>query len=180
VAPDLARTTLKHSYFSLYSFEATIAVSKAIQLLKAGSSLGIHQTFPKLRTFSWQQGYGAFSVGISQIPNTIRYIEQQLELLRSVATRTQPSSTDKRFPAPVPALTTVPRICVEVHAVAIAVHLPGWAAYPARGCGARWASRRFSCACIGPDVQPPHPFGWTPRGQRVQNETSSQHAPLLQ
>jgi len=27
----------------------------------------------------WQQGYGAFSVGISQIPETIRYIEQQAE-----------------------------------------------------------------------------------------------------
>jgi putative transposase len=33
--------------------------------------------FPKLGNFSWQQGYGAFSVGISQMPETIRYIKQQ-------------------------------------------------------------------------------------------------------
>jgi hypothetical protein len=39
----------------------------------------IHHTFPQLRNFTWQQGYGAFSVGISQVPETIQYIEQQLE-----------------------------------------------------------------------------------------------------
>ena len=30
-------------------------------------------------TFAWQQGYGAFSVGISQVQKTVHYIEQQLE-----------------------------------------------------------------------------------------------------
>ena len=34
---------------------------------------------PNLRNFEWQQGYGAFSVGISQVPETIIYIEQQAE-----------------------------------------------------------------------------------------------------
>jgi putative transposase len=29
-----------------------------------------HQTFPNLRNFAWQQGYGALSVGISQIQET--------------------------------------------------------------------------------------------------------------
>ena len=32
-----------------------------------------------LRNFAWQQGYGAFSVGISQVQETVHYIEQQLE-----------------------------------------------------------------------------------------------------
>jgi putative transposase len=50
-----------------------------IQLIKAGSSAWIHETFPKLRNFSWQQGYGAFSIGVSQLQETIRYIEQQPE-----------------------------------------------------------------------------------------------------
>lgn len=63
----------------LLSLPTTIAVSKAIQLIKAGSSAWVHQNFPRLRNFSWQQGYGAFSVGISQMPETIRYIEQQAE-----------------------------------------------------------------------------------------------------
>ena len=64
---------------ALLSLPTTMAISKAIQLLKGASSLWINQTFPKLRNFSWQQGYGAFSVGISQMPETIRYIEQQPE-----------------------------------------------------------------------------------------------------
>jgi REP element-mobilizing transposase RayT len=64
---------------ALLSLSTTIAISKAIQLIKGGSSIWIHQTFPNLRNFSWQQGYGAFSVGISQMPETIRYIEQQTE-----------------------------------------------------------------------------------------------------
>jgi hypothetical protein len=49
------------------------------ELIKAGSSAWIHQTVPNLRNFAWQQGYGAFSVGISQVQETVHYIEQQLE-----------------------------------------------------------------------------------------------------
>jgi putative transposase len=63
----------------LLSLSTTVAISKAIQLIKAGSSAWVHQSFPKLRSLSWQQGYGAFSVGMSQLPETIRYIEQQSE-----------------------------------------------------------------------------------------------------
>jgi hypothetical protein len=48
-------------------------------LIKAGSSAWIHHTFPNLRNFAWQQGYGAFSVGISQVQETVPYIEQQPE-----------------------------------------------------------------------------------------------------
>jgi putative transposase len=48
-------------------------------LIKAGSSAWIRQNFPNLRNFAWQQGYGAFSVGISQVPETVHYIEQQVE-----------------------------------------------------------------------------------------------------
>jgi putative transposase len=46
-----------------------LAIAKAVQLIKAGSSAWIHQTFPNLRNFAWQQGYGAFS-GISQVQET--------------------------------------------------------------------------------------------------------------
>src|SRR5271165_3640907 len=66
--------------FMLYDFWPTrLAIAKAVQLIKAGSSAWIHQTFPNLRNFAWQQGYGAFSVGISQVQETLHYIEQQLE-----------------------------------------------------------------------------------------------------
>ena len=51
----------------LISLPKTLSVSKALQLLKGNSSKWIHDTFPKLHSFEWQEGYGAFSVGISAI-----------------------------------------------------------------------------------------------------------------
>jgi len=63
----------------LLSLPATLAVSKALQLLKGNSSKWMHETFPELRRFSWQEGYGAFSIGISGIEDTIHYMETQEE-----------------------------------------------------------------------------------------------------
>jgi REP element-mobilizing transposase RayT len=63
----------------LLSLPATISVSKAMQLLKGNSSKWIHETFPAIRRFSWQEGYGAFSIGISGIDETCAYIRGQEE-----------------------------------------------------------------------------------------------------
>jgi putative transposase len=61
----------------LLSVPAPIAIAKAIQLIKGGSSKWIHDTFPEHRRFAWQEGYGAFSIGISQVDATIAYIRAQ-------------------------------------------------------------------------------------------------------
>ncbi len=63
----------------LLSLPSTLNVSKALQLIKGGSSKWIHDTFPEHQDFEWQEGYGAFSIGISQIYDTIRYIANQPE-----------------------------------------------------------------------------------------------------
>jgi len=57
----------------------TLTISKAVQLLKGGSSRWIRTTFPDLETFGWQDGYGAFTVSKSQLPATITYVERQRE-----------------------------------------------------------------------------------------------------
>jgi len=57
----------------------TLAVSKALQLIKGGSSNWIGATFPELRGFGWQDGYGAFSVSKSILPSVIEYIIDQRE-----------------------------------------------------------------------------------------------------
>jgi hypothetical protein len=57
----------------------TLAVSKAVQLLKGGSSKWIHDTFPTFAGFAWQDGYGAFSVSKSQLPEVIEYVAKQRE-----------------------------------------------------------------------------------------------------
>lgn len=61
----------------LVSLNPSINVAKAVQFIKGGSSKWIHETFPDQKLFSWQEGYGAFSIGISQLEQTRRYIENQ-------------------------------------------------------------------------------------------------------
>ncbi|HVF72430.1 MAG TPA: IS200/IS605 family transposase [Chthoniobacterales bacterium] len=63
----------------LLSLPATMSMAKAMQLLKGNSSKWIHETFPKLRSFAWQEGYGAFSIGVSGIEETREYIHRQAE-----------------------------------------------------------------------------------------------------
>jgi REP element-mobilizing transposase RayT len=61
----------------LLSLPSTMAISKALQLMKGGSSKWIHETFPEHRLFAWQEEYGAFSVSVSQLDKTIEYIKGQ-------------------------------------------------------------------------------------------------------
>lgn len=67
----------------LLSIPSTLAIATALQLIKGGSSKWIHDVFPSHRNFAWQEGYGAFSIGISQVESTIRYIDSQAEHHRS-------------------------------------------------------------------------------------------------
>ena len=55
------------------------ALAKAMQLLKGNSSKWLREIFPKLRSFAWQEGYGAFSVGVSGVDATMAYIRNQPE-----------------------------------------------------------------------------------------------------
>jgi putative transposase len=63
------------------SLPATLSVSKAMQLLKGNSSKWLRDTFPELRPqgFAWQEGFGAFSIGVSGVEDTIHYIQTQEE-----------------------------------------------------------------------------------------------------
>jgi REP element-mobilizing transposase RayT len=63
----------------LVSLPASLSIAKGIQLIKGGSSAWVHGTFPQMQQFAWQEGYGAFSVGVSQLAETIAYIEKQEE-----------------------------------------------------------------------------------------------------
>jgi len=56
----------------------TIAPFEIAKFLKGESSLWISQQFPSLREFSWQ-GYAAFTVSKSNIPDVVRYIQSQRE-----------------------------------------------------------------------------------------------------
>lgn len=55
----------------------TLATSQIAQYIKGDSSKWIHETFPHLADFAWQEGYGAFSVSRSGLTAVVNYIKNQ-------------------------------------------------------------------------------------------------------
>jgi putative transposase len=64
---------------ALLSLPGMMSFAKAVQLIKGGSSKWINDTMPRIKKFEWQEGYGAFSVSVSQLEKTIAYIKNQKE-----------------------------------------------------------------------------------------------------
>ncbi len=58
---------------------ATLPPSQMAQYLKGDSSKWIQQEFSEGRGFGWQDGYGAFTVSKSNVPDVIDYIQDQRE-----------------------------------------------------------------------------------------------------
>lgn len=69
--------TMNHIHL-LISLGRTIDISELIGDIKRSSSLWVKSqgTFPN---FYWQEGYGAFSIGQSQVPSVVKYISDQKE-----------------------------------------------------------------------------------------------------
>lgn len=63
----------------LIGLPTTTALSEWMRRLKGESSKWISGQWPSMKAFSWQDEYGAFSVGQSQVPDTIQYITRQRE-----------------------------------------------------------------------------------------------------
>ena len=53
------------------------ALSDMIRDFKANASGWMHDVFPEAKDFSWQNGYGAFTVSASQIKAVSKYIAEQ-------------------------------------------------------------------------------------------------------
>jgi putative transposase len=58
----------------VFHLPPALALAKALLLLKANSSKWMSE---RVRGFSWQEGYGAFSVSASNLDTVIRYIRNQ-------------------------------------------------------------------------------------------------------
>lgn len=54
-----------------------VSLSNLLRDLKANSSGWMHKIFPEMKDFSWQRGYGAFTVSVSQIEVVQQYIGNQ-------------------------------------------------------------------------------------------------------
>ncbi len=62
----------------LLSLPSTLTIANAMRDIKSASSRWMHDIC-SLARFEWQEGYGAFSVGRSQIASTLAYITRQPE-----------------------------------------------------------------------------------------------------
>lgn len=57
----------------------TLAISKLLEEIKKTSSAWMKRQDATFAKFAWQTGYGAFSLGQSQLQTLIRYIDNQEE-----------------------------------------------------------------------------------------------------
>ncbi len=61
----------------LCSLGRTVAIADLLASIKADSSKWIKTQGQRYRAFAWQSGYGAFSIGRSQVDDVERYIAAQ-------------------------------------------------------------------------------------------------------
>ena len=78
--------TVDHVHL-LLDLHQSNAVADCLRVIKANSSAWVHETFPDLRDFARQEGYGAFLVSASAIPRVATYVETQEEHHRACSFR---------------------------------------------------------------------------------------------
>jgi REP-associated tyrosine transposase len=61
----------------LVSLPPSMNVADVVRVVKSNSSKWIHENFSGMKKFSWQAGYGVFSVSHSNIEAVKRYVENQ-------------------------------------------------------------------------------------------------------
>lgn len=67
------------------SLSRTTAISKLLEEIKTSSSKWIKTKGDRYKDFAWQNGYGAFSIGQSQLDDLRRYIGNQREHHRLIS-----------------------------------------------------------------------------------------------
>jgi len=63
------------------------ALSDVLRDLKANATGWMHEVFPEVQHFSWQRGYGAFTVSQSHVIEVQRYLARQEEHHKRVSFR---------------------------------------------------------------------------------------------
>lgn len=66
-------------------FKTEPSVAEMIKVFKAKSSKWWNEQPNRLGRFSWQVGYGAFTISPSQLPTVIRYVQNQEDHHRAVS-----------------------------------------------------------------------------------------------
>jgi putative transposase len=61
----------------IVSIPPKLSIAEFVKRIKGSSSHYLNQNFPDLPQFSWQEGYGVFSLGGKQLDNAIAYVQNQ-------------------------------------------------------------------------------------------------------
>jgi len=69
----------------LVSLPPTLSIAELVRVMKSNSSRWVHEQWPSRKAFAWQEGYGAFSVSLSNKASVVRYIKAQEEHHRKVS-----------------------------------------------------------------------------------------------
>jgi REP element-mobilizing transposase RayT len=69
----------------LCALSRTLAAAEMVKEVKRGSSIWLKTKAQELHDFAWQNGYGIFSIGFSQIETVRNYIASQEEHHRKVS-----------------------------------------------------------------------------------------------
>ena len=81
----------------LFALSRTSAVAEVLKEVKRSSSIWIKTKSPDFDDFAWQNGYGIFSIGFSQIETVRAYIQNQEEHHRNVTFQDEFRAFLKRY-----------------------------------------------------------------------------------
>jgi REP-associated tyrosine transposase len=73
----VAANSLPDPVHLLLRLPPSVAVARALRVVKTNSSRWVHQTRTRLRGFAWQTGYGAFRVSQPNAASVAGYIREQ-------------------------------------------------------------------------------------------------------
>ena len=76
-SPSLAIDGTTDHIHTLFSLSRTVTVADLVEELKTSTSKWIKTKGQEFRNFHWQRGYGAFSIGQSNVEILKRYIRNQ-------------------------------------------------------------------------------------------------------
>ncbi|HEY3104760.1 MAG TPA: IS200/IS605 family transposase [Pyrinomonadaceae bacterium] len=68
----------------LFALSRTISIAELVEEVKTGSSKCLKTKGSEFRNFHWQRGYGAFSIGQSNLTELKRYIRNQKQHHRRI------------------------------------------------------------------------------------------------
>ena len=84
-SPSLIIDGTDNHVHALFALARTITIANLVEEVKTGSSKWIKTKGREFRDFHWQKGYGAFSIGQSNVATLKRYIRNQKQHHRRVS-----------------------------------------------------------------------------------------------